>query len=58
MDEHLNTAAKVVGDLASIGIVIGTLAKILPSLAALVTFIWYGIRISEWAAAKWNKVKP
>lgn len=40
-------AAKVSGDLVSASIVVGTLAQILPHLAALLTVVWTLIRIFE-----------
>lgn len=35
---------RVVGDVGSFGIVVGTLTKILPPLAALVTIMWIGFQ--------------
>ncbi len=35
---------RVVGDVGSLGIVVGTLTKILPPLAALVTILWIGFQ--------------
>lgn len=35
---------RVVGDLGSFGIVVGTLTKILPPLAALITIMWIGFQ--------------
>jgi hypothetical protein len=40
-------AAKNVVDALSIGTVVGTLAGILPSMAALFTIVWTSIRIYE-----------
>ncbi len=40
-------AAKVSADLVSAGIVVGTLAQLLPHIAALLTIIWTLIRILE-----------
>lgn len=40
-------AAKQVIDVVSIGTVIGTIAGILPAVAALFTILWTGIRIYE-----------
>jgi hypothetical protein len=39
--------AKTVGDALSIVTVVGTLAEVLPALAALFTIIWTFIRILE-----------
>ena len=39
--------AKTVGDALSIVTVVGTLAEVLPALAALFTIIWTGLRIYE-----------
>ena len=38
---------KHLGDVLSIGTVLGTIAGYLPAIAALVTIIWTGIRIWE-----------
>lgn len=45
--DHLDPAVKVTGDAVSIVTVVGTLAQILPSIAALLTIIWTGFRIYE-----------
>lgn len=44
---HLTETAKYAGDALSIGVVVGTLADILPAVAALLTVIWTLIRIFE-----------
>ena len=46
MDNHSETV-KTVGDVLSITTVIGTLAQVLPSIAAGFTIIWTVIRIYE-----------
>lgn len=43
MDEH----TKALVDTASVATVVGTLAGILPAIAALFTIIWTSIRIYE-----------
>lgn len=45
--EHLDPAVKATGDAISLVTVVGTLAQILPSIAALLTIIWTGFRIYE-----------
>lgn len=45
--EHLSEATKHIVDAASVITVIGTLADVLPSIAALFTIVWTGIRIWE-----------
>lgn len=45
--EHVNETTKTVGDAVSIVTVVGTLANILPAIAALLTIVWTGIRIYE-----------
>jgi hypothetical protein len=42
-----NEAAKTVGDVLSITTVVGTLAQVLPSIAAIFTIVWTVIRIYE-----------
>ena len=44
---HMDDAAKHVVDVLSIATVIGTLAEMLPSIAAAFTIVWTGIRIWE-----------
>jgi FtsH-binding integral membrane protein len=39
--------AKAVGDAVSVVTVVGTLAEVLPAVAALFTIIWTGLRIWE-----------
>lgn len=46
MTEDFETAAKVV-DVLSVGVVVGTVAQWLPSLAALLTIVWTTFRIWE-----------
>lgn len=46
MTEHTETAKSMV-DMLSIVTVIGTLAEMLPSIAALFTIVWTAIRIWE-----------
>ena len=45
VDNH--ETAKTIGDVLSITTVIGTLAQVLPSIAALFTIVWTVIRIYE-----------
>jgi len=45
--EHMSETAKHVADGLSIATVIGTLAQILPAIAALFTIVWTGFRIYE-----------
>jgi len=45
--KYLQTAAKYAADGVSLGVLVGTLANALPSIAALMTIIWTAIRISE-----------
>ena len=44
---HMSEGAKHVGDAVSVITVVGTLAQILPSIAAIFTIIWTTIRIFE-----------
>ena len=44
---HMSEGAKHVGDGLSIITVVGTLAQVLPSIAALFTIVWTSIRIYE-----------
>jgi hypothetical protein len=46
MSEHQETAKHVI-DALSILTVIGTLVDMLPSIAALISIVWSGIRIYE-----------
>jgi hypothetical protein len=45
--DHVDPAVKATGDAVSIVTVVGTLAEILPAIAALLTIIWTGFRIYE-----------
>lgn len=47
MLQHLDEAAKRVADTSAAVIAIGTLAKVLPAIAALLTILWLLIRIWE-----------
>jgi len=46
MNDHLDIPTRI-GDALSLGIVVGTLAQWLPSVAAFFTIVWTGIRIYE-----------
>ena len=45
--EHMRETGKHVGDAVSIVTVVGTLAQVLPSIAAIFTIVWTSIRIYE-----------
>lgn len=45
--EHMSEAVKTTADALSVVTVIGTLAQVLPAIAALFTIIWTGFRIYE-----------
>jgi hypothetical protein len=47
MDQHTSEAVKHVVDGVSVLTVLGTLANVLPAIAALFTIIWTAIRIYE-----------
>jgi len=44
---HLTEPEKIIGDVVSVGTVVGTLSGLLPSIAAIFTIVWTGIRIYE-----------
>jgi chromate transport protein ChrA len=46
-NDHASIGARVAGDTISLGVVVGTWARWLPSIAALFTIIWTMIRIYE-----------
>lgn len=45
--DHVDPAVKATGDAVSLVTVVGTLAEVLPAIAALLTIIWTGFRIYE-----------
>lgn len=47
MNTVQDEAIKTVGDAASVVTAVGTLAGLMPSIAALFTIVWTGIRIWE-----------
>ena len=47
MSDLQQAAAKYVADGLSLGVLVGTLANALPSIAALSTIVWTAIRIWE-----------
>lgn len=56
MNGHANETIKQVADAASVVTVVGTLAGVLPAMAALFTIVWTGIRIYETdTVQKWLK---
>lgn len=44
---HLTESEKIIGDVISVGTVVGTLSGLLPAIAAAFTIVWTGIRIYE-----------
>jgi hypothetical protein len=44
--------AKTAGDAVSLVTVVGTLAEVLPAIAALLTIVWTGFRIYETATVQ------
>jgi hypothetical protein len=47
MKQENQEIVKTVGDAVSVFTVVGTLIEMLPSVAALITIVWTGIRIYE-----------
>lgn len=47
--EHIPAVIRDVIDVASIGVVVGTLFNHLPQVAALFSIVWSAIRIAEFA---------
>jgi hypothetical protein len=45
--QHMSDGAKAIGDVLSVATVVGTIAQMLPAIAAIFTIIWTGIRIYE-----------
>jgi thiaminase len=54
-DHPAAQAALKAADTASLLVAMATLAKILPALAALLSCVWYAIRIYEWVARKLDR---
>lgn len=44
---HFTESEKFIGDVVSVGTVVGTLSGLLPAIAAIFTIVWTGIRIYE-----------
>jgi hypothetical protein len=58
MAQHTTESIKHVTDAVSVMTVIGTLADVLPAIAALFTIIWTGFRIYETPTVQaWLKKK-
>jgi hypothetical protein len=58
MSNNISETTKHVTDGLSVVTVLGTLAEILPSIAALFTIVWTGFRIYETdTVQKWLKKK-
>lgn len=47
MSNPVDEPIKIAGDIVSVTTVVGTLAGILPSIAAVFTIVWTSIRIYE-----------
>jgi hypothetical protein len=58
MASHASESVKHVADAVSVVTVLGTLAEILPAVAALFTIVWTGFRIYETKTVQgWLKKK-
>jgi len=56
MTSNTDETVKQIADAASVVTVVGTLAGVLPAIAALFTIVWTGIRIYETETVqKWLK---
>lgn len=53
--DDINEHTKHLVDTVSGLTVLGTIMKFLPAIAALLSIIWYCIRIYEWARSKFKK---
>lgn len=53
--QDINEHTKHVVDTISGITVLGTIAQILPAIAALLSIVWYAIRIYEYFKKKFNK---
>lgn len=53
--DEVNEHTKHILDTVSGVTVLGTVMKFLPAIAALLSIIWYLIRIFEWARSKFKK---
>ena len=53
--DDINEHTKHLVDTVSGITVLGTIMKFLPAIAALLSIIWYLIRIYEWARSKFKK---
>jgi hypothetical protein len=53
--DDINEHTKHLVDTVSGITVLGTIMKFLPAIAALLSIIWYCIRIYEWARSKFKK---
>lgn len=59
MDPHVDDTIKHIADAASVVTVVGTLTGVLPSIAAIFTIVWTGIRIYETDTVQaWVGKKP
>jgi len=59
MAHHELDTAKTVADVAAVATTVGTLAQVLPSIAALFTIVWTGFRIYETDTVQgWLGKKP
>lgn len=55
---HISESVKVAGDWLSVSVALATLAKVLPSLAAVLSIAWYLARFYDRWLAKREGRKP
>ena len=56
--DHINGGVKHVLDAAAAAVAIGTVAQILPSVAALLSIVWLSLQIFGWIEARIKAAKP
>lgn len=55
-DDHADTIKHWL-DVIAIAAAWGVIAKVIPLLAGVLSIVWTGLRIYDWAEARWQKRK-
>lgn len=56
--DHINDGVKHLLDAAAAAVAIGTIAQILPSVAALLSIVWLTLQIFGWIENRIKAAKP
>ena len=52
MNTHIDFASRIMGELVSLGVILGSFAAALPTIAVVLGIVWYAMMICDWIQKK------